>query len=115
MTAAPADPPARLTHPDGSPIRALVVDDEVALGDLLQMALRYEGWDVRTATTGQEALRAPGLSTERTDEEGSVGRLEHAEDPSADLFQCAGSRRLKDGTQPRLCTILDPGFIHDGV
>ena len=56
MNAAPADPPARLTHPDGSPIRALVVDDEVALGDLLQMALRYEGWEVRTAATGQQAL-----------------------------------------------------------
>ena len=56
MTAAPAAPPARLAHPDGSPIRALVVDDEVSLGELLQMALRYEGWDVRTATEGQQAL-----------------------------------------------------------
>jgi two-component system OmpR family response regulator len=49
-------PPARLTHPDGSPIRALVVDDEVSLGDLLQMALRYEGWDVKTAVEGHQAL-----------------------------------------------------------
>lgn len=48
--------PARLTHPDGSPVRALVVDDEVSLGDLLQMALRYEGWDVKTAVDGQSAL-----------------------------------------------------------
>jgi two-component system OmpR family response regulator len=37
-------------------VRALVVDDEVSLGDLLQMALRYEGWDVKTATGGQQAL-----------------------------------------------------------
>ena len=37
-------------------MRALVVDDEVSLGDLLQMALRYEGWDVRTAVEGQQAL-----------------------------------------------------------
>jgi two-component system OmpR family response regulator len=37
-------------------VRALVVDDEAALGDLLRMALRYEGWDVRTAASGQEAL-----------------------------------------------------------
>jgi two-component system OmpR family response regulator len=52
----PAAAPAQLTRPDGSPVRALVVDDEAALGDLLRMALRYEGWDVRTAASGQEAL-----------------------------------------------------------
>ena len=46
----------RLTHPDGSPVRALVVDDEPSLADLVSMALRYEGWEVRTALTGQEAL-----------------------------------------------------------
>jgi two-component system OmpR family response regulator len=51
VTAAP-----RLTRPDGSPIRALVVDDELPLGELLQMALRYEGWEVETATAGQPAL-----------------------------------------------------------
>ncbi|MEZ5190311.1 MAG: response regulator transcription factor [Schumannella sp.] len=56
MTTIPATPPARLTHADGSPIRALVVDDEVSLGDLLQMALRYEGWDVKTAVEGHQAL-----------------------------------------------------------
>jgi Response regulators consisting of a CheY-like receiver domain and a winged-helix DNA-binding domain len=46
----------QLHHPDGSPIRVLVVDDERTLTDLLQMALRYEGWDVRTAGTGHQAL-----------------------------------------------------------
>lgn len=46
----------QLKHPDGSAIRILVVDDENTLTDLLQMALRYEGWDVRTAGTGQSAL-----------------------------------------------------------
>jgi two-component system, OmpR family, response regulator len=55
MTSAPAAPP-RLTRPDGSPVRALVVDDEASLGELLRMALRYEGWDVRTAADGQRAL-----------------------------------------------------------
>jgi two-component system OmpR family response regulator len=45
-----------LTRADGSPVRALVVDDEVSLGDLLRMALRYEGWEVQTAATGQDAL-----------------------------------------------------------
>nr|WP_309712582.1 response regulator transcription factor [Pseudolysinimonas sp.] len=51
-------PPAslKLTRPDGSPVRALVVDDEAPLGDLLRMALRYEGWDVQTAANGQDAL-----------------------------------------------------------
>jgi two-component system OmpR family response regulator len=34
----------------------LVVDDEPMLTDLLAMALRYEGWDVRTAGEGRQAL-----------------------------------------------------------
>ncbi len=46
----------RLTRADGSPIRAVVVDDEDSLTDLLSMALRYEGWDVRLASDGQHAL-----------------------------------------------------------
>ena len=53
----PAAAPARLTRADGSPIRAVVVDDEESLTDLLGMALRYEGWDIRTAADGQRALR----------------------------------------------------------
>jgi two-component system OmpR family response regulator len=47
-----------LTRPDGSPIRALVVDDEPALGDLLSTVLRYEGWAVETALSGQAAVRS---------------------------------------------------------
>ncbi len=46
-----------LVRQDGTPIRALVVDDESALADLLTMALRYEGWDVKAALLGHEALR----------------------------------------------------------
>jgi len=46
-----------LAHPDGSPVRALVVDDEPMLGDILRMAMRYEGWDTRLAHDGQTALR----------------------------------------------------------
>jgi two-component system, OmpR family, response regulator len=53
--AAPQSRP-RLKHPDGSPIRVLVVDDEPTLTDLLQMALRYEGWEVKTAADGRKAL-----------------------------------------------------------
>ena len=45
-----------LTRPDGTPVRALVVDDEPALVELLQMALRYEGWQVETAPDGATAL-----------------------------------------------------------
>ncbi|MGV8895293.1 MAG: response regulator transcription factor [Rhodoglobus sp.] len=46
----------KLTRADGSPIRAVVVDDEDSLTDLLSMALRYEGWDVRVASDGQNAV-----------------------------------------------------------
>ena len=46
----------RISRADGSPIRAVVVDDEDSLTDLLSMALRYEGWDVKLASDGQKAL-----------------------------------------------------------
>ncbi|MBO4206648.1 response regulator transcription factor [Micromonospora echinofusca] len=46
-----------LRRPDGTPVRALVVDDEATLTDLLTMALRYEGWDVRGAVTGTAAVQ----------------------------------------------------------
>jgi two-component system OmpR family response regulator len=39
-------------------MRALVVDDEPMLADLLSMALRYDGWQVRTASDGTAAVRA---------------------------------------------------------
>ena len=39
-------------------MRILVVDDEPTLTELLQMALRYEGCDVRIAATGHAAVRA---------------------------------------------------------
>jgi two-component system OmpR family response regulator len=47
-----------LRRADGGPIRVLVVDDEATLADLLSMALRYEGWDVRTVGDGGAAVRA---------------------------------------------------------
>ncbi|AWB89938.1 response regulator transcription factor [Salinibacterium hongtaonis] len=50
-------PVPALRHFDGSPVRAVVVDDEETLSELLSMALRYEGWDVRTAPDGQAALK----------------------------------------------------------
>ena len=50
--------PAPLTRPDGTPIRILAVDDESSLTELLSMAMRYEGWQVSTAASGSEAVKA---------------------------------------------------------
>jgi two-component system, OmpR family, response regulator len=47
-----------LTRPDGTAIRVLTVDDETSLTELLSMALRYEGWEVSTATSGLAAVKA---------------------------------------------------------
>ena len=56
MNETTAQAPVRLTRADGSPIRVLVVDDEASLTDLLQMALRYEGWEIKTAADGSSAI-----------------------------------------------------------
>jgi len=57
MTMANADSSTELRRPDGSPVRVLVVDDEPTLAELLSMALRYEGWDVKSAGDGLTAVR----------------------------------------------------------
>jgi two-component system OmpR family response regulator len=49
---------AALRGPDGRPIRVLVVDDEQTLSELVGLALRYEGWEVRTAADGMSAIAA---------------------------------------------------------
>lgn len=49
---------AALRGPDGRPIRVLVVDDEPTLSELVGLALRYEGWQVRTAADGTSAIAA---------------------------------------------------------
>jgi two-component system, OmpR family, response regulator len=46
-----------LRRPDGTPIRVLVVDDEPSLAELLSSVLRYEGWEIQTASTGAGAVR----------------------------------------------------------
>ncbi|KAD4059797.1 response regulator [Arthrobacter yangruifuii] len=60
MADAPSPSPAgslpRLAHPDGSSIRALVVDDEANLAELVSMGLRMMGWNVHTAADGQQAI-----------------------------------------------------------
>ena len=59
ITAAPgAAQRPQIAKADGSPVRVLVVDDENSLTDLLKMALRYEGWEVRTASDGFGAVKA---------------------------------------------------------
>jgi two-component system, OmpR family, response regulator len=45
-------------RPDGTPVRVLVVDDEPSLAELLASVLRYEGWNVRTAGNGGDAVRS---------------------------------------------------------
>ena len=47
-----------LTRPDGSPLRVLVVDDEVNIAELISMAVRYEGWEPSVAHTGSKAVSA---------------------------------------------------------
>ncbi len=49
---------AKLQRIDGTPVRVLVVDDEANLTELLAMALRYEGWEVRAAGSGTAAVKA---------------------------------------------------------
>jgi two-component system OmpR family response regulator len=46
-----------LRRPDGQPVRVLVVDDEPTLAELVTLALRYEGWEVRSAPDGLSAVR----------------------------------------------------------
>ncbi|ABL06388.1 response regulator transcription factor [Mycobacterium ulcerans] len=41
---------------DGQPVSVLVVDDEPVLADMVSMALRYEGWNIATASDGASAI-----------------------------------------------------------
>jgi len=52
-----ADARGQLRRLHGEPVRVLVVDDEASLAELLSMALRYEGWEVRSAGDGMGAVR----------------------------------------------------------
>ena len=45
-----------LMNKDGA--RVLVVDDEPNITELVAMALRYEGFNVKTAATGRGAISA---------------------------------------------------------
>jgi two-component system OmpR family response regulator len=56
MTRPDSLPPLPRRH-DGTQLRALVVDDEPSLADLLASVLRMDGWEVRTASDGTSAVR----------------------------------------------------------
>ncbi|WP_055555130.1 response regulator transcription factor [Streptomyces kanamyceticus] len=58
MTTTSPQARTELLRPDGSPVRVLVVDDEESLTELLSMALRYEGLEIRSAGDGAGAVRA---------------------------------------------------------
>src|ERR1700740_2889019 len=47
---------AGIQRADGTPVRVLVVDDEPSLAELLASVLRYEGWTVKTAGNGADAV-----------------------------------------------------------
>lgn len=51
-------PAAPLTSSDGLALRALVVDDELDIAEVVAGTLHRDGWQVRTAGSGAEALRA---------------------------------------------------------
>ncbi|WP_275408532.1 response regulator transcription factor [Planosporangium mesophilum] len=60
MSITPGDgtqPRPELRRADGRPVRVLVVDDESTLAELLSMALRLEGWEIRTAGDGFSAVQ----------------------------------------------------------
>ncbi|HVW41387.1 MAG TPA: response regulator transcription factor [Amycolatopsis sp.] len=58
MNAATSGPgKADLQRADGSAVRVLVVDDEETLAELVSMALRMEGWEIRSAGNGTDAVR----------------------------------------------------------
>ncbi|WP_159736699.1 response regulator, partial [Arthrobacter sp. 9V] len=47
-----------LQRTDGSPVRALVVDDEHALADAVALAFAGDGWAVRSVHRGRDVLFA---------------------------------------------------------
>ncbi|QEV18970.1 response regulator transcription factor [Streptomyces alboniger] len=57
MTTTTPQARTELLRPDGSPVRVLVVDDEESLTELMSMALRYEGWQIRSAADCAGAVR----------------------------------------------------------
>jgi len=95
----------RMRRADGGPVRVLVVDDEPALSELVSMALRYEGWDVRTALDGRTAVRqarefrpdAVVLDVMLPDQHGfDVLRQLHADSPSLPVLFLTAKDSVED-------------------
>jgi two-component system, OmpR family, response regulator len=85
-----------MTRADGTPLRALVVDDEPNLADVLASMLRYEGWDARTAGDG-----ATAVSTARSFEPDAV--ILDVMLPDIDGFEVL--RRLR-AANPKVCVLF---------
>ncbi len=49
--------PDQLARPDGSALRALVVEDEPSLADVLVSMLEFDGWQARSARDGAGAVQ----------------------------------------------------------
>ena len=45
------EPAAPLRHPDGSPVRVVIVEDDPLLAELLTMTMRAEHWEPLLAAT----------------------------------------------------------------
>jgi two-component system, OmpR family, response regulator len=60
-TGTTAEPELRAVHPGGAAPRVLVVDDEPAIRELLELVLRYDGWDVRATGDGTTALETAAV------------------------------------------------------
>ncbi|WP_040478623.1 response regulator transcription factor [Longispora albida] len=103
-----------LRRADGEPPRVLVVDDETALADLLTMALRYEGWEVRAVHSGSGAVKAAKdfrpdavvLDMMLPDWDGLevLGRLRHAQPDVPVLFLTA-----RDAVEDRVAGLTAGG------
>jgi two-component system OmpR family response regulator len=94
-------------RPDGQPVRVPVVDDESTLAELLSMALRYEGWEVRSAPDAQSGVRlarefrpdAVVLDVMLPDLHGlEVLRRLHAQTPGVPVLFLTAKDRWKTGS-----------------
>lgn len=47
----------KLNHPDGSPIKILVLEDDLAIADLVRFPLTMLGWEVKHCADGLAAVR----------------------------------------------------------
>ncbi|MEH0573309.1 MULTISPECIES: response regulator transcription factor [Streptomyces] len=103
-----------LTRTDGAPLRVLVVDDDPDLAEVLSGALRYEGWEVRTAGDGVSAVAearellpdAVVLDVMLPDTDGfAVLRSLHAVRPDV----CVLFLTARDGVEDRIAGITAGG------